>query len=188
MGVVVFEDSIFLLGGVTYGPPFAAFPDVWKSEDGEHWVKILDNAPWGPRRGFGCVVYNDKIFLLGGFDSQGKLYNDVWASSDGINWECLTSCAPWLPRGGAACTAMESYLLLAGGNIYENGVVGSSDAWISRDGIDWVLANPDSPWPKRNGAISLISPTNSNETILGGGMNDTPETVFYSDVWVLSCY
>ena len=45
---------------------------------------------WAPRRGHTAVVYEDKIFLIGG-DTGSGVAADVWSSSDGAHWELVWS-------------------------------------------------------------------------------------------------
>lgn len=55
---------------------------VWKSiDDGKEWNKILFNAPFIERTGYGLVNIGKKLILFGGIDNLTKKYlNDVWIS------------------------------------------------------------------------------------------------------------
>ena len=185
MGCVVFKDKIFLLGGVTYGPPFSCFSDVWTSEDGYSW-KMIGKAPWGPRRGFGCVIFNDKIWVLGGFDSSGKLYNDVWSSSNGVSWWCVTKKAPWKPRGTYRCLVFDDKIWVLGGNIKPKrpGVVGANDVWSTEDGTNWKLETKSAPWSGRAGCIAFAQTMGERQRLwIMGGFTYTPKKVFFNDAW-----
>ena len=60
------------------------------------WVKVTDRAGWQPRDSSGEVVYNDRLWLLGGwFDSFSSPPRDVWSSPDGRTWDLVTREAPW---------------------------------------------------------------------------------------------
>ena len=51
------------------------------------WVKVTDQAGWQPRDSQGEVVYQDQLWLLGGwFNSFEAPPRDVWSSSDGLAW------------------------------------------------------------------------------------------------------
>ena len=53
--------------------------DVWYSSDGVSWTQATANAPWVARGEHRSIVFNNKIWVLGGSDgSRGK--NDVWRS------------------------------------------------------------------------------------------------------------
>ena len=43
---------------------------------GDNWVEATSGMPWAQRNGWGCVVFNNKIWIIGG-DSGGVRKNDV---------------------------------------------------------------------------------------------------------------
>ena len=53
-------------------------------------------AAWSVRQKHSSVVFNDKIWVLGGYDDNYK--NDVYYSADGINWDPATTDAAWSAR------------------------------------------------------------------------------------------
>lgn len=75
--------------------------DVWKSPDGITWTQVCENGQveWAPRRGFSAVVYEDKIYVVGG-DTGVGVATDVWASKDGHLWELVWSDKPCCSRIG----------------------------------------------------------------------------------------
>ncbi|NCB02965.1 MAG: hypothetical protein EOM67_12470, partial [Spirochaetia bacterium] len=93
---VVFDNKIWVFGG--YNPNARGnrdtyLEDVWYTEDGINWINVTMNAPWQGRRGHEVVVYNDELYLIGGFRvyrENGKTYggavNDVWKSPNGRDW------------------------------------------------------------------------------------------------------
>ena len=40
--------------------------DIWNSENGRHWEKVIDSVPWAPRVLHYTVVFDDKIWVIGG--------------------------------------------------------------------------------------------------------------------------
>ena len=61
------------------------------------WVKVTEHAGWEPRDSAGELVYNGKMWLLGGwFNSLGPFPNDVWSSADGVHWQRVVAAAPWV--------------------------------------------------------------------------------------------
>lgn len=185
-GSVVFKDQIFLLGGVTYGPPFKAFSDVWVSNNGHTWEKILDQAPWGPRRGFGCVVYKNKIWILGGLDSNHKSDNDVWSSSDGRKWDLVLKHAPWTERGNFRYAVFKTKIIVVGGatNTQRKNFEGVNDCWSTENGVNWNLETASAPWEGRGGSLMVTKQLKGNKTLyIIGGFTDTPQRKFFSDIW-----
>lgn len=55
------------------------------------WVRVTDKAGWQPRDSSGEVVFQDRLWLLGGwFNSFAAPPRDVWSSSDGKEWNLAT--------------------------------------------------------------------------------------------------
>jgi hypothetical protein len=78
---VVFDNKIWVIGG-NYNP-YSGWNglqnDVWYSIDGSTWNRAIDSAPFSSRAYHTCVVFNNKIWVIGGYDGNG-LKNDVWWS------------------------------------------------------------------------------------------------------------
>ena len=68
--------------------------DVWYSIDGNNWVQATDDAVWSARDTHTSLVYDNKMWVLGGYDGSNDK-NDVWYSSNGINWMQATASAAW---------------------------------------------------------------------------------------------
>src|ERR1700675_4917525 len=78
--------SVFLLS-----PAYAAGED--RAPD---WVKVTDRAGWQPRDSSGEAVFQNRLWILGGwFDSFSAPPRDVWSSGDGKTWKLVTRQAPW---------------------------------------------------------------------------------------------
>lgn len=84
-------DKLWLYGGG------GIYNDVWNSEDGVHWVKIIDHAPWSPRIWFNYTYFDHKMWMIEGRD-ESQTYSDTlnfgnmkdfWYSPDGLNWTQL---------------------------------------------------------------------------------------------------
>ncbi len=157
-GSVVFKDKIWLFGGIDGGKNFDGnygnLPhksDIWVSENGEDWELVAEDAPWGKRRSLGMAVFNNKIWLLGGFEKRirnSEHKNDVWISEDGMNWERVLSSAPWSPRSGHSVNVFNDKIWVIGGvNFFEREL--KNDVWFSENGINWTEAVSSAPWPGR---------------------------------------
>jgi hypothetical protein len=92
MKAVVCGGKIWVMGGATpYGITTRA---VCYSSDGANWRVATSPVPWPGRVGFGLVLHDRKMWVLGGYTpgvkgSQGKLLNDVWYSA------MPTAVHPW---------------------------------------------------------------------------------------------
>jgi len=71
---------------------------------GYRWVCVTSRAPFAPRDGAGAVVYDGKMWLLGGWSRQDKVHfplicnNEVWNSVDGADWT-LVKPNTFAPQG-----------------------------------------------------------------------------------------
>jgi hypothetical protein len=52
--------------------------DIWISDNGFNWNKFNEQIPWTGREDFEAAVFKDKIWILGGMDSNWYWRNDVW--------------------------------------------------------------------------------------------------------------
>jgi len=82
---VVCDRKIWVMGGVMPPPWFQSTNEVWSSSDGANWRQVLAHgrAPWTPRYSFPVVVFDRKMWILGGayYTGSSTYYlNDVWYS------------------------------------------------------------------------------------------------------------
>ena len=95
----VLKGKMYVFGGGNYVPEYHANNDVWSSEDGIHWTKVCDSAPWHERLWFSSVVYRDRIWVMGGRSNHPyKNWSDVWYSKDGKDWKQFKSDVVWKER------------------------------------------------------------------------------------------
>jgi hypothetical protein len=130
----VFNDRIWFIGGGVIDGEKTDNPnsekEVWSSADGVNWTEVKINAP---RKLSGTpVVFDDKLWLIGGNRNDGNFSSAVFVSEDGINWQ--ERSAPWTPRGGVAAWVSGGKLFMTGGkySFTENGeikFVYSNDVW-----------------------------------------------------------
>lgn len=103
---------------------------------GKVWYQATPNAAWSDRSEFAGVVYNNKMWIIGGLSNTGRL-NDVWSSTDGITWTEETSNAAFPARNGHQVTVYAGKIWIIGGG-GDNGIL--NDVWYSTDGIIWTEA------------------------------------------------
>ena len=59
-----------------------------------YWQEATSDAGFSKRFGHQLVVFNNRMWLVGGQDSTG-LKNDIWYSADGFHWkEAVSSDHP----------------------------------------------------------------------------------------------
>jgi hypothetical protein len=116
-GSVVFKGRIWLLGGGTYDTPTTKarnyYNDVWSTADGESWQRHTESAPWQPRQYQHVAVYENRIWVIGGYH-DGDI-NDVWYSADGENWYRVFG-TPWQSRHATSVVAHNGKLWLTLGS------------------------------------------------------------------------
>lgn len=130
-----FKDKFWVIGGrIRYSEDGVELRDVYSSEDGRKWDRVVSNAPFGSRIGHASVVYKDRIWIFGGYFSSGP-YNggDVWSSKDGVDWNVDSVKAPFHLRSIDDAVVYEDEMVLVGG------VSDSAEKvlWYSKDGVNW---------------------------------------------------
>jgi len=160
---VAFQDAIWVMGGQRIPKhvpevPEAFYNDVWRSEDGAHWERVLEHAPWSERGQIGGFsVHNGRIWLLGGgtYETPNRpdrvFHNEVWSTADGVEWELVLEHAPWHPREYHEVAVFDGKLWVMEGWNPEN----RNDVWYSADGVDWHEL-PGTPWPPRHAASVFV--------------------------------
>lgn len=131
------------------------------------WIEIQDTLPFHAMDGSGAVVFQNKMWLLGGWDppyhAPTNTHSNIWNSSDGINWDSITT-APWPARHAAAWLVGNDAMWVIGGDP-QSGCL--TDVWKSEDGINWIETNHAIP-----GYVSRNNPNyafiNGKLTIYGG--------------------
>ncbi len=152
------------------------------------WQLATTSAAWQNRDAGASVVWQDRVWFMGGVDGEQAIandveywnlphYNDVWSSSDGANWREETKATKWPPRRSMSVVEWQGKLWLMGGWSPDGGY--RSDIWNSVDGITWALATSSAAFPPREGQTVNIF---QNKLWLIGGVNfDQRKT--YNDVW-----
>lgn len=82
--------------------------------------------------GFESIVYDEKVWIIGGIRPDGNVSNEIWYSSDGVNWE---QAPPFFGRVGHAVTVFKDKIWGVGG--------GSADSDYSDVNDSWYLNVPE---------------------------------------------
>ena len=142
-----------------------------------NWQLVTERAAWRPRDSQGEVVFDDRLWLFGGwYDSKSAPPRDVWRSADGQSWQLVTDSAPWRHSDLPMTTVFGGRMWFMGG--WHNGRLadasGSNEVWSSRDGKDWQQATPHAGWTPRLAAGMVVF--RGKMWILGGS-----EQYYYGD-------
>lgn len=184
-GFVVFKDRMWIMGGTSdfYNNNDSTLKnDIWSSADGKEWKLELANAPWSKRTHGQAIVFDGKIWVLGGGQRAPKAIptNDVWCSEDGVNWTQVTASAPWKPRLWFSAVVYRDRIWVLGGWSEEEGNFG--DVWYSKDGRSWTELKSDVVWSKRHEHSAFVF---KDKIWVAGGAAE-PKYKLDSQVWSLS--
>ncbi len=57
------------------------------------WSQVTASATWAARSEHSFVVYDGKMWILKGLDSQSEDYEDIWYSTNGTSWTTVSKDA-----------------------------------------------------------------------------------------------
>ena len=130
---ITFNNKIWVMGGTTDS---GGLNDVWSSADGVIWTRVEESRTpteedphWPIRDSHTAVVFDGKIWVMGGFGPRNRL-NDVWWSDDGENWTNTNATGHWSPRVGPAAVVFDNKLWVMGGNITRGN---TNDVWVYQE-------------------------------------------------------
>ncbi|UXX79967.1 hypothetical protein N7E81_02460 [Reichenbachiella carrageenanivorans] len=140
--VVVFDDAMWLIGGESNGN---YLNDIYSSTDGISWFGKAPGSAvrsesvvtvFSERTEHELVVFDDEMWLVGGYDDNGDYLDDIWSSPDGTTWAQKTAVGThFTGRAGHRMLSFDDKLWLIGGR---EGSTDQNDVWHSTDGTTWV--------------------------------------------------
>jgi len=150
------------------------------------WTLVTEQAGWRPRDSAGEVVFDNKLWILGGwFDSYAAPPRDVWCSADGKTWQRVTPEAPWKHSDLPMTLVFDNQIWLLGGwyNGRLPGHAATSEVWSSSDGVHWRLRTPRAGFSPRLAGGAVVF--NNRMWILGGTENYYfgDDASLKNDVW-----
>lgn len=145
----------------TRGPNFPSDPEV-------------ENAEFSGRTGHTSVVFDGKMWVIGGYDTESK--NDVWYSENGTNWTQANPSAPFSGRVDHTSIVFDNKMWVIGGFDGE----WKNDIWSSVNGVDWEEVVGPIPFEVRHGHTSVVF--NDELWVLGGYDGNAFQTPL-NDVW-----
>lgn len=158
--------------------------DVWSSQDGNAWTKVLacdveTSTHFSGRTGHAVVSFANKLWVLGGYNGNTYL-NDAWASADGVTWSKASdfSTSKFNVRAHHVAMVFNNKIYLIGG--YNSGSY-YADVVSSSDGINWTTESSSAGFTAR--AYHSGTVFNNKMWVVGGA---TGTTTYVNDVWYSS--
>lgn len=175
LACVVFNGKMWVVGG-RFDEMWVSgqLNDVWSSSNGVDWVQATAAAPWSIRSAHGAVVYDNKMWMLGGYGT-GTNHHDVWSSTNGANWAEVTAAADWPVRNFAVSLVYDGRMWILGGAGY---YVTYNDVWCSTTGDAWTQITNAAPWTDRGYHAGIV---HDDRLWIAGGLQNGG-TIFH-DVW-----
>ncbi|MDP6353958.1 MAG: cadherin-like beta sandwich domain-containing protein, partial [Planctomycetota bacterium] len=108
------------------------------------WKLVSDASPWSPRDSAGELVFNDRMWIFGGYTPG--LVSDVWHTANGIDWEQAADIPSESGVNIPICFVHNGRMWMT-----------SQDGqfFSSADGQSWELVLSEAPWQGRYGAGSV---------------------------------
>ncbi|HXW99386.1 MAG TPA: hypothetical protein VEI51_06665, partial [Methanomicrobiales archaeon] len=157
-GSVVFGGKMWVIGGEDTTSA-TVFNDVWSSANGIAWTQESGATEFGARAAQATVAFDNQsggngIWLIGGYDDTGTLYDDVWFSADGATWTLENASAGFDPRSGLTAAVYNNRLWVFGGTDGAGTVY--NDVWYSDNGVTWTKATDHAGFSARYGESSVV--------------------------------
>jgi len=141
------------------------------------WTRATASASFSKRSEHTSVVFDNKMWVIGGSMGGFTTFSDVWYSSDGATWTRATASAPFSGRRLHTSVVFDNKMWVIGGR---DGYYYPGDVWYSSDGATWTQATASAPFSGRQGHTSVVF---DNKMWVIGGHNGYANR---NDVWYSS--
>ena len=164
--------KVYLANNIVTGDPD---PSTW-----HEIIADTDDSPahWEGRSTHASVVYQDKMWLIGGRTASEAHIAEVWSSTDGYNWTEVNPSAAFGARKEFVSMVHDGKMWVLGGEI--EGYVLANDVWYSSDGANWHEATEAASWHARDyfGGVAFASgATGSDEMWVLGHYTGDPRGI-----------
>jgi len=169
---VQFNGAVYSLGAMSGNyENFTINTKILRTTDGKNWETLAEKSNLPNRIFYGATVFNDKIWLIGGFDGK-KYHNDVWNSADGVNWTQVAAKTSFSERNISKIIVFKNKIWLIGGDVIDGDKVlnpnSDKEIWSSADGINWTQTKNNST-DKLSGTPVVFD---EKLWLIGGNRND----------------
>ena len=154
-----------------------------QTRQGPDWVLVNPQAEWQARDSQGEFVYQDQLWILGGwFDAKQPNPRDVWKSPDGQTWTRTVEVAPWEHSDLSVALVYRDKMWFMGGRKLP-GKDNSNAVWSSPDGAQWTLESEHAGWCPR--VAPCFTVFKDRMWVFGGTENfyEDTDVTLKNDVW-----
>ncbi|MEM9884370.1 MAG: hypothetical protein AAF849_00645 [Bacteroidota bacterium] len=170
---VFFDGRIWVIAGQQrFSDGFSDLKnDVWSSENGEDWTLVTDDAAFEPRRNLSLIVFDNRLWVIGGSGYRPGTrepfegLSDIWNSVDGITWEKVETNVDFITLSLQNTVVHNNRIFIlreGSGTIQESN-------WYSDDGSNWTEIPINNDFPLRQG-ITTTSFNGRIWMIAGNGL------------------
>jgi N-acetylneuraminic acid mutarotase len=177
-GSIVFKGNLYVVMG--YDGLDVYQNGMYWTRDGQRWQRVpvltdTDGNTILARGFFGLCDYNARVYLFGGYDSEGDRRNDVYVSKNMHRWEKLPD-APWSVRYGFGALSFNGRIWMLGGQD-DSGML--NEVWWTTDGVSWTQ-EVNAPWAIRRNPGTVVY--GNRMFVIGGlGAGGTVNDVWYTE-------
>jgi hypothetical protein len=148
--------------------------DVFSFTTIDLFLKTTENAAFDGRLDHETIIFESKMWLIGGVDENINSKNDIWSSSDGTNWTQVTANANFSGRGSHSAITFNNKMWVIGG--YSSG--NRNDVWSSSDGASWTQMTSSANFSPRYAHTSVVF--DDKIWVIGGEVGSLN---VLSDIW-----
>ena len=171
---VVYDNKIWVIGGNSSYSSGSEFNDIWYSEDGANWTQASDHTNINGRYGHKMVVFDNKMWILGGKDATDTYsQKQVWSSTNATNWQKVTD--------DAGINLLLSEFVVFDNKIWRIGAYSDTNIYSTTDGITWTLEAENAPFGQRH--HHSLTVWDNKIWLMGGSDKATNEFTELPDVW-----
>ncbi len=141
---------------------------------GSDWQQAAD-PEFVERENFTVLVFQNKLWVIGGHTRPTALLADVWSSSDGNSWIQVSEDAAFGARQSPLGLVFDNRMWIIGGFDAESEPL--NDVWSSTDGTTWVCVTDSAEFSGRYAHSGAVS---DDRMWVIGGRTDQGDM---NDVW-----
>ncbi len=144
---IVFNGKLWVIGGqAVQNNSQISLSDTWSSTNGVTWTQGAASSGWGPSVNFSALVFQNKMWVLGGAFMIPGSHSGVWSSTDGVTWTQVQANPAWLyaaqnttnGRQGLQSYVLNNKMYVLGGSPGQLSYNANQDIWSSVDGVNWT--------------------------------------------------